>query len=242
MENKISPPLENNAQTPEWNWLFRIGGYAALVMAVLIPIQIVIFIAWPPPQNVMDYFVLFQHNRMLGLLDLDLLLIVDNLLAIPLNLALYVALRRKNKSFMAIGTILGIFSIILYLVSREATFSMMTLSDQYAVATTEVQRQIFLAAGQMMLITYNGTVFNISYILGAVSLIIISVVMLQNNIFSKTTGYLGLASNIIALGLYIPVIGITISIFSVMFLWIWDILIAFRFFQLGNLTPARHPK
>ncbi len=226
-------------QTSDWNWLYRIGGYAALLMVVLIPIQIIIFIGWPPPQTVMDYFSLFQHNRLIGLLDLDLLLIVDNLLSIPLYLALYIALRRKNEPLTLIATVFGILSIILYLVSREATFSMMTLSDQYAAAASDAQRQIFLAAGQVMLVTYNGTVFNISYILGAAALIILSVIMLQSNLFSKATAYLGLLANIIALGLYIPAIGIFISVFSVVFLWIWDLLIAFRLLRLGNGTPMK---
>lgn len=230
---------KNEVLSSDWNWLFRMGGFSALIMFVLIPIQIVIFLAWPPPQNVVDYFNLFQHNRLLGLLDSDLLLIVDNLLSIPLNLALYFSLRRKNESFMAIATLCGLLSIFLYLVSREATFSMLTLSNQYTAATTETQKQIFLAVGQMMLITYNGTVFNMSYILGAVSLIVISVIMLQNNLFNKATGVLGLAANIIALGLYIPVIGIYISIFSVVFLWIWDILVALKLLQLGKDDSTR---
>jgi hypothetical protein len=93
MPNQITGVAENiESHASEWTWLYRIGGYAALLMFVLIPIQIVIFIAWPPPQTVQQYFTLFQHNRLLGLLELDLLLIVDNLLSIPLNLAFFVAL------------------------------------------------------------------------------------------------------------------------------------------------------
>jgi Domain of unknown function (DUF4386) len=224
---------KNEGQASDWCGLFRIGGYAAVFMFLLIPIQIIIFIASPPPQTVLDYFALFQHNRLLGLLDLDLLLIVDNLLSIPLYLALYIALRRKNESWMLIATSLGILSIILYLVSREATFSMLALSNQYAVATTEAQRQILQAAGQVLLISYNGTVFNISYILGAAALI-----MLQNDLFSKATAYLGLAANIIAFGLYIPSIGVYISIFSVLFLWIWDLLVALRLLRFGSVKPT----
>ncbi|MDR3562819.1 MAG: DUF4386 family protein [Negativicutes bacterium] len=235
MTHGITTAPENiGAQASDWSGLFRIGGYAALFMFLLIPIQIIIFIASPPPQTVLDYFALFQHNRLLGLLDLDLLLIVDNLLSISLYLALYIALRRKNEPWTLIATTLGILSIILYLVSREATFSMLTLSNQYAVATTEVQRQILQAAGQVLLISYNGTVFNISYILGAAALIIISVIMLQNDLFSKATAYLGLAANIIAFGLYVPSIGVYISIFSVLFLWIWDLLVALRLLRLAS--------
>src|SRR5918997_4944466 len=38
------------------------------------PIQIIIFFAWPPPTTVTGYFTLFENNWLLGLLSLDLLL------------------------------------------------------------------------------------------------------------------------------------------------------------------------
>ena len=222
----------------DWKWLYRLGGIATVIMAILIPIQIVAFIAWPPPGNVPDYFTLFQHNRLLGMVDLDLLLIVDNVLSILLTLAMYVALRRTNPSFTLVALEVGLISILLYLASREATFSMATLSDQYAAAASDAQRQATLASGQTLLAFYNGTIFNISYILGAVSLIIVSAVMLQSHIFSRLIAWLGIVSNVIALGLYVPVLGIYISVFSVVFLWVWDILMARRLFQLAVLKPA----
>ena len=38
-----------------WNWLYRIGGAAALIQVVLIPIQINIFVTWPLPSTVTDW-------------------------------------------------------------------------------------------------------------------------------------------------------------------------------------------
>src|ERR1035437_4501131 len=109
--------VESFAETadPRWIWLCKLGGAASLIMVALIPIQIVVFVASPPPSAVADYFALFQYNRLLGLLDLDLLLIVDNVLAIALYLAFYVALRRVDESFMAVATTLGLISIVLYI-------------------------------------------------------------------------------------------------------------------------------
>ena len=238
MSDKPSQDISRMVDISGWKWLYRLGGSAALVMAILIPIQIVAFIAWPPPTTVGDYFTLFQHNRLLGMIDLDLLLIVDNVLSILLTLAMFIVLRRTNPSFTLVALVLGLISIVLYLASREATFSMVTLSDQFAAATSDAQRQASLAAGQTLLTFYNGTIFNISYILGATSLIIISAVMLQNHIFSRVIAWLGIVSNVIALGLYVPVVGLYISIFSVVFLWVWDILMAGRLFQLAGLKPS----
>jgi len=32
-----------------WKLLYRVGGAAALISAVFIPIQVIVFIVWPPP-------------------------------------------------------------------------------------------------------------------------------------------------------------------------------------------------
>jgi hypothetical protein len=58
--------------------------------------------------------------------------------------------------------------------------------------------------------------------------------MLRASIFSKATAYVRIASSICDLGLYIPVVGLYISIFSVLFLFIWNILIARKCFELGK--------
>jgi hypothetical protein len=133
-----------------WKSLYRVGGVAALIMAVFIPIQFIIFLIWPPPSTVIGWFTLFQNNALLGLLDMDLLLIVDQVLVALILLALYVALRRTSQSFVAIALILGLLGIAAYFASTVA-FEMLALSHQYAIATTEAQRSMVLVAGQMMI-------------------------------------------------------------------------------------------
>lgn len=224
-----------SAEGVEFSWksLYRIGGAAALISAVFIPIQIIVFIAWPPPSTVTGWFTLFQSNTLVGLVDLDLLLVADNLLLIPIFLALYVALRRGNESVVAIATALGLAGAGLFIASNPA-FEMLSLSNHYAAATADAQRSIFLAAGQAVLASWQGTAFQAAYLTGSVSGIAIGLVMLQSSIFSRATAYMGILGNVIALGLYVPAIGVYISVFSVVFLEVWYILIARRLFQLGR--------
>ena len=220
---------------PTWRSLYKVGGVAALIVAVLTPIQVILFIGWPPPSSVIGYFTLFQNSRLLGLLDLDLLMIFDEVLMVPLLLALYVALRRSSQSFMLIATTLGLIAVALYCVSREATFTMSALSDQYAAATTEAQRSIFLAAGQTMLAIYNGTAFDTYYILGAVGGLITAAVMLRSNTFSKVTAYVGLVMS--ALMLVPPTAGmpgLLLSLLSLVPMVLWLILITRRLLKLGE--------
>jgi uncharacterized ion transporter superfamily protein YfcC len=121
---------------------------------------------------------------------MDLLLIVDYILMLIVILSLWIVLRRTNESFMAIALILRIISVATYFSSTVA-FEMLCLSNQYrAAATTDAHRYASLAAGQAMLTTWQGTAFDVSYILGAVTLLTVSYVMLRTRLFSKGLSYL----------------------------------------------------
>ncbi|HYB02718.1 MAG TPA: DUF4386 family protein [Ktedonobacteraceae bacterium] len=228
------PAYASRAETTVFPWkpLYRVGGIAALTIVGIMVIQIIVFIASPPPSTVLGYFTLFHKNALLGLLSLDLLYVVDNALVIPLYLALYVALRRASPSLMAIALAFGLVGIAAYFASNTA-FEMLSLSSQYAAANTTVQRVQLLAAGQAMLATYQGTAFNVYYILGAIATLIISVVMVRSAIFGKVTAYAGIAAGALML---IPstagTIGLVFAFCSLVPTAIWLILIARRLFRL----------
>jgi hypothetical protein len=221
-----------------WKPLHRLAGVAALVSGVFIPIQVVVFVVWPPPLEgtATDWFTLFHDNPLVGLLDLDLLLVADNVFLVPIFLALYVLLRRGSESVMTIATALGFLGIAFFIASNPA-FEMLYLSDQYSAAATEAQRSTFLAAGEAMLATWQGTTFQSYYVLGSIAGIAIGAVMLRTGTFSNLTGWMAILGNAVGLGLYVPTVGVYISVFSVVFLEIWYILIARRLLQLGQRAP-----
>jgi predicted membrane protein len=218
----------------QWKHLYKVGGFATIVMLALIPIQIIVFIAYPPPATVIDFFLLFQRNWLVGLLSLDLLYIVNNILLSIIYLALYFSLKRANESFMVIALGLGFLGIAAYFPSNTA-FEMLSLGDQYAMATTDAQRSIFLAAGQAMMSIYTGTSFNVYYVLNAISLLIMAIVMLQGNIFSKQTAAWGIAAGIL---MVVPstagMVGIAFAFASLIPWSVFCVLIAKRLLQLGN--------
>jgi hypothetical protein len=114
---------------------------------------------------------------------------------------------------------------------------MLSLSDQYAAATTDAQRSIVLAAGQVMVSLWTETVFDVGYVIEGVALLISTVVMLRSNVFSKASAYVGILLGVLML---LPptaeTIGLIFSLGSLLPLEIWDILIARRLFQLGQST------
>jgi hypothetical protein len=217
-----------------WQTIQRVGGMAAVAVLLLIPVQMVVFFLWPPPNSVIGWFTLFQDNALVGLLDMDLLLIIDYLLLIGVFSALWAYLRRANESFVAIALILQLVATATYFASTVA-FEMLSLSNRYATATTEIDRSIFLAAGQAMLATWQGTAFDISYVLSAIAVLIVSAVMLRSHhLFSKTTGYAGLSAGVLAL---LPptagTIGLVFSLVSLVPMVIWLALIARRLLHQG---------
>jgi len=233
--SKLKQVTDTDTTDSRWNWLYKVAGMAALLTAVLIVVQMIVFILWPPPGTAIETFTLFQDDVLQGFLALDLLYVIDNALLIPILLALYVALRRSNESFMLIAVAFGFVGIAALFASNPAV-NMHTLSGQYAAAGTDAQRALFLAAGEAMLAVYTGTAYHVSLILGSVALVILSIVMLQDKRFSKATAYMGILANGLALGLYVPKYGIYFLLFSVLFLLAWYILIARNLFQLGQGT------
>lgn len=234
----ISSEIKTNPQRGTdsgWKSLYLIGGVCSLLMVAIILGQLVVFMSAPPPLEgtALDWFTLFQNNQIIGLVDFELLMIVYVILSIPVVLALYILLRHDSPSFTAVYLALSLVGIMSFIVARPA-FEMLFLSDGYAAATTDAQRAAYLSAGETLLAAFHGTAFQVSYILGSLTGLLISLVMLKTNIFGKTTAYFRMASSVFDLGLYVPTIGIYLSIFSVLFLLIWNILIARRLFQLGR--------
>ena len=217
-----------------WTTLYKIAGVSALLAVALIPLQIIVYAIWGIPETAIESFTHFQTNKLIGLLVLEFPYLVSNILSILIYLAFYIALRRENESVMAIATVLGLIAIAVVFAARP-TFDMLYLSEQYAAATTEAQRAILLAAGEAKLALVYGTVQQVHYFLGAVALLLVSIVMLRSDIFSRTTAYMGIIANVLVFGLYVPTIGVYISIISVFpFLTLWLILIGLKFLQLGS--------
>jgi hypothetical protein len=213
----------------------RIAAAAAITSALFIPIQIAVFVAWPPPLDggAADWFALLHEHRLVGLVDLDLLLVADNVLLVPILLALFVLLRQVRESTMLIALAAGLLGVAMYVATNPAV-QLATLSDQYSRATTDAQRASAVAAGDAALAMWQGTAFHVAYLAGSLAGILIGVVMLAGNTFGRTIAWLAIGSNALALGLYLPGYGVYVSVFSVVFLEIWYVLLARRLLQLAR--------
>lgn len=194
-EQALARPQAENIDA-RWKGLYRVAGIAALAMIVLIVAQCVTYVISPPPSSVEGYFTLFQNNWIIGLLNSDFLYLFNSTIMILIYLALYMVLRPASPSSALIALALGLVATTVFFASNKS-FEMLSLSQQYAAATTDAQRFGLLSAGQGMLATYSGTAFDVYYVLNAASLLIFSIVMLRSKAFSRFTSYLALAAGIL---------------------------------------------
>ncbi|WP_424359160.1 DUF4386 family protein [Methanocella sp. MCL-LM] len=234
--------------------LYVLGGAAALIAGLVfrrnLGPEVSLLSGQMPPDMTIGWFTLLQQNRLLGLALLNVFDIVDYALVGLMFIALYVVLKQSHESKALIALVLGLIGIAVYFASNTA-FSLLSLSDQYAAATTDAQRSTLLAAGQTMLSMYNpGTVYQgtgiyLSFLLVAVAGLVISIAMLRSKFFGRTTAYVGILASVLDLGYCLAVIiapGATLTVIGTLFvasagllLMIWHILIGLRLLQMGGI-------
>ena len=234
-----------------WKGFYRIGGVAALIATVLFLSDIVVLITLGPlPSTANDWFTLLQNNRVIGIFQLFFTDLIGMVLMIPIIFALYAALRRASGVYSALAMALAFIGIAI-IFATNTNYSMIYLSDQYAAATTEIQRAQLLTAGESTLATGTwGTGPLVAGLLVESALVILSVIMLQDrtHAFGKGTAYLGIlahgldvAHSIVFL-VFIPIfnldlaltIGTALLAIGGTLQLIWYPLVARRLLQLGR--------
>jgi len=171
-----------------WRSIYKIATYSTIIMLLLIPLQIIIYMISPPPTTVEGFFSLYQRNWLLGLFNLDLIYLVTTALIIPIYLALYGLLHGENKALMVLALTIGFIGTAAYFPSNPC-IEMLSLSHKYAIADSVTQSTLYITAGQSLLETYKGTAFNVYYVFNAISLILISKVMIKTKKVTKLTSY-----------------------------------------------------
>lgn len=224
---------------PEWRPLYRAGAIAALFSIAVIVAAIFVFLLWPPPATVQGHFELLQRNPLIGVLDLDLLMMTSYVVLGVFYLALYFSLRRANPIVMAIALLTSLASQLLYLTTNPA-FAMLELSGRYASATTDAQRTALLGAGEAVFANSVGSTFDLSYVLGGVGMLLVTYVMWRSALYGKATAWAGLATGALMLvPATVGTFGLYLSLASLVPTMIFLALVARRLFQFASASAAR---
>jgi hypothetical protein len=248
-----------NSLNQGWATLYRIGAAAALIAVILFRrnfgTELVTFrgfglfdVPEVLPSTALGWFTLLQENRLIGLLLLDVVDLINYALLGLIFLALCGALRRASKSATVIAVVTGLMGIAIYFASNQA-LSILSLSHQYATATTEAQRTMLLAAGEALLAMHNpgaihqGTGIYLGLLLVTIAALVFSVIMLRSSVFGRATALVGIVATVSQLGYFValPLAFAVVAlpfVVSAPFRLTWYVLIAVKLFRLAARRTA----
>jgi len=186
-------------QSRDWIPLYRTGGIAALLAAILfrrnIGAEVSLFTgAAAIPHSAADWYALLQSNPFVGLSFLAVFDLIDYMLVGLVFLALAAALWSSHRSIAAIALASGMVGVAVSLASN-ISLTMLSLSQQFAAATSAAQQAALLVAGQAVLATHNPLAVYpaagayVSLLLIALAGLLFSVIMLRSH---RATGIVGL--------------------------------------------------
>ena len=231
----------NNTGIPESSHkiIFTTGGVACMIfIAYSLVTLLIVTIFGGPPDNVEECFIMLQENKIQGLFRLDILTVFTVPLYYLLFFSLFVALKNTNYGLISIAAILVFAGVTLFL-SMPSVFSYLNLSDKFATATSDFQKNQLLAAGEAIWASdiWHGTGALIGGILLQTGALIFSIVMLKSNIFSRFTALVGIIMYgldllHIILGLIIPSVGSILMFIAGPLYLIWFLLVGLRLFKL----------
>ena len=226
---------------PTWTNFYKISGVATMVMMVLFLFDVICWIALGPyPSTAEGWFTLLQENRLVGFLLLSFATFFGMILYYLTFLGLYRILRQVNTAYAALAALLAFVGLAILLVTNMA-YTMVHLSNQYAVATTEAQRVLILSAGETKIATAVTSV-NIGGFLVEGAAVIFSLLMLRSDVFGKKIASLGILGHgldlirIIMILSFLPErIGTILLMIGGLPQLIWLFMVGRRFFQLAQV-------
>jgi hypothetical protein len=221
----------------DWNILCLAGGIAALILLVYSLATLVqLALLGGEPATANEAFTLLHNNRILGLVRLDL----PTALALPfyyiLLLGLFGALKRTGAVFSMVSTALSFVGVTL-IIAAPGALSMLALSDKYSAATTDLARSQLQAAGEAILAAdmWHGTAAFVGGLLLQCGTLLVSVVMLRSNVFSKTTAIVGIVAHGLDLvHILLPGVGVALMAVAGPLYLIWFPMVGLRLLQLGR--------
>lgn len=245
MDNQVSI---NSIEQPNGRSLFTVGGIFTLIVLAGILLDVIIGNITGGdlsslPKTAVDRFIQFQDHCLLSLYNLDCLNMINQIMMIPVYLALYVANRKSDSSYTLLALIVFLMGTAI-MVAGNTSLTMLDLSHKYAAAASDTQKNLFEAAGEAMLAkgSHGSLGVFMGFALPNIAGIIMSLVMLKGKVFGKNTSYFGLIGSVLILTYlvlvtFIPGVEKQAVFFAMpggLLSMTWMILFCIKFFQLGS--------
>jgi hypothetical protein len=150
----LKPSQSDETLEAQWRGIYLLGGLAAVIALIGIVLDVVFGSISGGnlsalPQTAIDRFAQLQASPLLGLYNLDLLNIVNQLILIPAYFALAAAQRKTNLAYALLALVIFLVGTAIFVTTNTA-LPMLELSQKYASAA-ESQKILLAAAGEAML-------------------------------------------------------------------------------------------
>jgi len=243
-------PGENVNIENQWQSIYTVGGIAAVIALIGIVLDVIVGSVTGGnlsalPQTAVEMFAQLQATPLLGLYNLDLLNVINQMVFIPVYFALYAAHRKTNNAYALFALIIFLVATTIFVTTNTA-LPMLELSHKYAVTTSESHKALLAAAGEAMLArgAHGSLGVFMGFLLPNIAGLGMSFVMLRAKAFNRINSYLGIAGNIlisiyVVLVTFVPGVKDMATAFSMpggLLLMAWIIMFTVRLFQLGNLN------
>jgi Domain of unknown function (DUF4386) len=229
--------ISGNAGDPEGRWIYLTGGICAFLLGLGYVMTIPLYTyAGSPPNGGEAWLRYGEGKTTIWWIILGLMVFTD-ILYIPISVALYSALQKINRKVMTIAiAFVGLFVALDLTVTWTNYAALITLSGNYAAATSDAQRAATVAAA-----TYASSVMSskleIVYSIVDLSfgILLISMVMLKS-IFPKGIAWVGIVAAIFGL---VAIVGWNVAVMmNALLATIWILLVGFRLFQIPKKERA----
>ena len=228
-----------NSVDPDGKWLYQVGSISALLFGIGYIIIMALYVPMgAPPDGSEAHLAYVAGNRSLWWAILGLSVLTDFLL-VPVALSLYQALKGINRNAMLLAiAFMGLFLLLGLALTWTNYAVLITLSGDYAGATTYAQRAVTItAASYPSTILKSSLLFVYNSLTLSVGILLTGLVMLKG-IFSKSTACIGLITGILGVvavvgSLLISSLGAIIIVAS-LFTTVWILFVGYGLYRLSQ--------
>jgi hypothetical protein len=185
----------------QWKFIYKIGAVTTIIVLCGIILDMVVGIMTGGniaelPQTAIGRYIQFKETPLLGLYNLDLLNIINQIILIPSVFALFAVHRGTHKPTALIALILFLVGTTIFVAGNTA-LTMLDLSQKYFATSSEEQRTLLAAAGEAMLAkgSHGSLGVFMGFALPTFANALMSCVMLKGDIFSRANSYFGIFGN-----------------------------------------------
>jgi hypothetical protein len=232
-----------------WKWIYKLAAVAALLAMSANLADIILGFGGTDmvtygTKSAIEWISIYQASWFRGVYALGILNIVYMLAMLPVYFALFGA-HFENQAVAAALTVVVFLTAMSMYISNNAAIPLLVLSGKYSLASSELERNILVAAGEAVL--SRGEDFTagtfIPLFLSGLAAICISIIMLRGGIFGKVHAWIGIVG-FTFLSLFTIIATFVPALYSFAFYFLgsiggllalsWFALTARRFFQLAS--------